>query len=203
MIHPVPPVPELRTKVAKRIDRWRLGPGKHPFVVFVVALILSAFAQTIAWMYFLNVFCMSGDDAGCTTKLDWSVWFVATVLLYVNAWSVASWIADVSERRRLRRLEPLFQGRIGALEPEQLLRRENVAVELRERALDREGEQPRAHFQARLLGWFRNLFVVGSVVPLITVIDVIREASTAIVVSFIVAAQLWVLYKITRHVRRM
>ncbi len=203
MLHPVPPVPELRTKVAKRIDAWRRGPGKHPIIVFVIALLGSAFAQSIGWMYMNNVFCMSGFDSSCTGRLDWGVWFLATLFLYVNAWAIASWIADVSERRRLRKLTPVFEQRVAALDPARLQRRHAISVELRERALDREREDARAHFQATLLGWFRNLFIVGSVVPLITVLDIIRRASTLVVFVVIVLAQAWILYKVTKHVRRM
>lgn len=203
MLHPVPPVPELRTKVAKRIDAWRRGPGKHPIVVFVIALLGSAFAQSIGWMYMNNVFCMSGYDSSCTGRLNWGVWFLATLFLYVNAWSIASWITDVSERRRLRKLTPVFDQRVAALDPTRLQRRQEIAFELRERALDRERENPRAHFQAKLLGWFRNLFIVGSIIPLVTVLDIIRNASTLVVFVVIVLAQAWVLYKVTKHVRRM
>jgi hypothetical protein len=203
ILHPVPPVPELRTRVAKRIDRWRRGPGKYPIVVFVVAIVLSVFANTIGWMYFSNVFCMSGYDRECAWKLDGSVWVLSSILLYVNAWSVASWIADHTERRRLRKLVPIVDQRLHALPSDPLRRRQAIADELRRRGLDRGAEQPRAHFQAKILGWFRNLFVVGSAIPLLTVADLFRDAPSSIAILAIVFLQVIVLYKISKHVRRM
>lgn len=203
LLHPVPPVPELRTRAAKRVEWWRKGPGRHAVAVFVAAAGLSVFVHTIVWLYSFNVFCMSGFDQVCTTRLDWTTWTVATILLYVNVWSLATLIVEKAQRRRVRRLAKEIDGRLAAIPERDEPTRVAALDELRRRATDREAEEPRARFHAQIYAWCRNLVIPASVVPYLTLNLQERLATTLPAVAVIATAQAWTVWRLTKHARRM